>query len=364
MLKLMYRTIGLSFYQQHAGLFLVVLYLLFGAVEGSQLLSYHKAILMAICSSPIVLLSLFAVWMLYALKTFFFVKKKLIAEDYRFLTSLTTISKKKQHNTWTKLYGFLLLPILIYAVLILINALRIGAYFTLFFTIFGLPGMLAVLGRATFRISNFTFIGSKTWINMPQTSIKRPFWSWPIFYLINEQRVMVLIVKVVSVFFFKAVLFMFADVGNDVRVYQTAILAVVLSHAILVFNLIKFHATYLAFTKALPIVVFKTLRNSFVAYFLILLPEFILLAWLMDFSVLNLASCILFGVAMMMAIQLIVYMINANMERYLQYLLFFFFVSMMSILAGYAIVFSLMMLTIATLYFLWRYPRTDLKMWA
>jgi hypothetical protein len=360
MLKLLYKTIGLSFYQQHAGLFLVVLYLLFGAVEGSQLIGYHKAILMAICSSPIILGSLFLIWTLYAIKAFFFVKKKLSAAEYQFLSLITSISYRKQQYLWIRVYIFIMLPILIYAVLIIVTAIKIQSYFTLLFLPIALMSLIWILSIYTFRITNLTYVITKEWISL-SLKIKKPFWTWPLFYLFTEQRLTMVIVKVVSIFFFKAVLFMLADVGNDVRVYLTAILAVVLSHAVLVFNLIKFNAFYLAFTKTLPISTFRNLANSCLVYFLILLPEFSLLGWLEGFNITNLSQCILFGIATMLALQLTVYTIKADMERYLKYLLFLFFIAMMSILAGYAVLYSLTLTFIAGLLFFLRHAKIDLK---
>jgi hypothetical protein len=256
----------------------------------------------------------------------------------------------------------LLLPILIYALFILITGIKINNNFTLFITPIALMVLLVVLSYSTFRISNFTFVLKRKWINWPELNIKKPFWCWPIFYLISEQRIALLIVKIVSIFFFKAVLCMFADVGNDVRVYLTAILAVALSHAVLIFNLIKFNASYLSFTKSLPIAAVRNLVNSTIIYFLILVPEFIMLGWLTNFSIVNLLQCILFGIAVMLGLQLIVYLIKANMERYLKYILFFFFASMMGILFGYAMLYSIILITVSGLMFLWRYPKIDLKM--
>lgn len=361
MLRLLIKTLGLSFYQQHAGLFLVVFYLLFGAVEGSQLISYHLAILMAICSSPLVLLLLFAIWVLYSIKAVLFIHKKLALAEYQFVKNITSIATRKQQLLWFKVYCFLLLPILIYAGFIVFIALKHQFYSSLLITVLGLFSVLYLLSVYTFQRNNYVFKPAKVWVKLPVLKINRPFGLWPIFYLLNEQKLMFLVCKVVSILFFKAILLLFADVGNDIRVYLTAMLAVALSHAILIFNLIKFDAFYQAFANALPIANWKRLMNWMVVLLLLLLPEFGLLIWFTTFNWAYSAIGIVFSAGLMLSLFTLVYSFRADMESYMKCLLFFFFVSMLAILAGYYLLFSLLSVGLAIGVFLWIYPKIELK---
>lgn len=361
MLKLLIRSLGLTFYQQHVGLFLVAIYLLFGMIQGYALISFHIALLISICSSPINLLMLLVVWILYALKCVFFVKQKLASADYQFAKSITSMPSKQQYMLWAKLYGFLLLPIIAYAVLMLLIAVKHQFYLTFFTTILGVLLILVFLTIYTFRFTNFTFHVFKNWINLPTVAINKPFWSWPLYYLLAEQRLMLLICKVFSMLSFKVILLVFADVGNDIRVYLTALLAVVLSHAVLVFNLTKFDAFYSAFAKNLPIGAMKRLSYWLLVFILLLMPEFIQLVWLSDLTIFQLINCLFFCVATILGLQMLVYLLKADMERYMKYLLFFFFVSMLAILAGYYFIFSLVLIPLAVVTFFWRYNNLDLK---
>ncbi len=362
MLAILNKTIGMSFYRQHVGLFLVAFYLLFGAVEGSQLISYHYAILMAVCSSPLVLAMLFVVWVLYAFKTLFFVKQQLLRESYAFVKEISRSPKQVQYRLWFKLYAFLLLPILGYALLVIFIAIKHQLYLSSIATIVGLSGLLIALTSYTFRLTNFAYKPpSVIWVNIPPVKLNRPFWLWPLFYLLQEQAVMLLVCKLVSMLFLKAILLLFADVGDDIRVYLTALLAVVLSHAILIFNLIKFDAAYCLFARSLAISKLRTLANWFLLLILLLVPEFGLLIWLTNFGVLQFTYEVLFCSATMLFLFVLVYLLKADMERYMKYLLFFFFVSMLMILAGYHLLYSSTLLACAAAVFLWKYPRMDLK---
>jgi hypothetical protein len=361
MLKLLIRTIGATFYQQHIGLLLVVFYLLFGMIQGYDLILFHKALLISICSSPLNILILFAVWILYAIKCLLFVKQKLAQQDHIFAKETVIVSPKNQIILWIKVYSFLLSPILCYAGLVLVTSITHQYFFSFSATLLMLVLMFTLLLFYTYRTVNFSFNVSKPWLNLPVIKIDRGFWSWPIWYLLNEQRVMLLICKIVSFLFFKAILLVFADIPNDIRIYLTAMLAVVLSHAILVLNLIKFDTFYNAFAKNLPVNANKRLVSWVFVFSILLVPEMILLLVSTDVTVMQFGNCLLFGISSMLVLQVLVYFLKANSDKYLQYVLFFFFVSMFAILCGYYLLFSLAMIVCSSAIFVWNYNKMDLK---
>jgi hypothetical protein len=361
MLRLLIRTIGVNFYQQHVGLFLVGFYLLFGMIQGYDLILFHKALLLSICSSPLNLLILFGVWILFAVKTVLFVKYKLAQEDYVFAKQITIISKKAQIILWIKVYSFLLAPILCYATLVVIISIIHQYFFSFFATIAMLGLMMILLSIYSYRFSNLNFNISKTWINLPPIEIKKTFWSWPIWFLLNEQKVMLFICKIVSFLFFKAILLVFVDIQNDIRIYLTALLAVVLSHAILVLNVIKFDAFYNAFAKNMQIDAIRRVIYWVFVFGLLLIPEFILLLFSTHITVIQFGNCLLFAISSMLVLQTLVYLLKANTDRYLQYLLFFFFISMFAILGGYYLPFSLAMIVCSSIFFVWNYNKLDLR---
>ncbi|MES2652092.1 MAG: hypothetical protein V4663_10145 [Bacteroidota bacterium] len=361
MLKLLIKTIGVAFYEQHAGLFLVICYLLFGAVEGSQLISYHHALLIAICSSPIVWLVIFLLWIVYSIKCYLFVKQKLELPTFTFTTELSKIKKGSQLQIWLKVYVFMLMPILSYSLLILYISIRHHYFFSFFATLIGVMILFTALSFLTFKNTNYNFNPAKNWINAISFKINKPFWSWPLFYLFNEQPLMLFACKLTSLLAFKSILWVFADVGNDIRVFLTAMLAVVLSHAILIFNWAKFDATYLSFARSLNLTMLKRLSYWLIVLVILIIPELGLFAWLVGFDVIDVMLAALFCTATLFALFTLVYLLKVNMERYMKYLLFFFFITMLVILAGYYLAFSVGLLFSSILIFVNYYPKIDLK---
>jgi len=360
MLKLLFRTIGLTFYQQHVGLFLVAAYLLFGMIQGYQLVEFHLSLLISICSSAINSLLILAIWLLYALKCLLFVKQKLNLAEYQFTMLTTTLNKGKQIKLWIKVYCFLMLPVIIYACLMIATMVKHQYYFGLI-AIIGLLMLITFAANYTFYTSNYTFKPTRNLINLPRIKLPRPFWTWPLFYLFQQQVVLLLVCKLVSILFFKAILWVFADVGPDLRVYLTALLTVVLSHAMLIYHLLKFDAAYQFFAKSLPISAIKRLYGWLVLFLLLLLPEFTMLSWLTHFNITMLLYGILFSLSGMLLLQSLLYGLKADMESYFKYLLFFFFISMTAILAGYYFLFSLAILAIAVAFYMLKFNKIDLK---
>lgn len=361
MLKLLLKTIGRTFYHQHVGLFLVVFYLLFGMIQGYDLILFHKALLLSICSSTLNLCIVYFLWFLYALKSFYFVKQKLNEEAYAFSHQLGILHKKEQIVLWIKVYSFLLAPIFCYAVLMLVTSIAHQYVLSFFATLIMLSLMMLTLATFTYRFNNLKFNTSKPLVNFPSIKHEKPFWSWPIWYLLSEQKIIFFICKLVSFIFFKAILLLFADINNDVRVYLTAMLAVVLSHAIVVLNLTKFDAFYTSFVKNLPILAIKRWLDWFIVFSIILVPEFTVLLISVKITLLQLVYCMLFGVSAMLIMQTIVYFLKADTDKYLPYLLSFFFISMLAILASVYLLFSIAILTISMVIYLWNYSKMDLK---
>jgi hypothetical protein len=361
MLKLLAKTLGYDFYQQHAGLFLVVFYLLFGAVEGSQLISYHYALLKAICSSPIVWLLLFALWILYAIKCFLFIKRKSSLPSFFFVREVGKLKPLKQHIIWIGVYVFMLMPILAYALLMMYVSIRFGYYFTLFSTPVGVFLLVCLPTLLTVDSLNNEFKQRKRILGLKLIKIKKPFWSWPLFYLLHQQPLMLFVCKIASLLSLKAILWVFADIGDDIRVLVIAAFAAMLSHAVIIFNLIKFNAFYLSFSRTLQHGVLRKLSNWLVVLVVLLLPEITLLTWLLHFDLLPILAIVIFCVAIIFSLLTMVYLLSANMERYLKFLLFFFFITMMAILSGYYFAFSLILLACTAIVAVVYYPKIDLR---
>jgi hypothetical protein len=361
MLRLLVNTLAKEFYQQHAGYFLMGFYILFGVVEPSQLIGYHKALLLAGISSPIGTALVLASWGVYCVKVHIFIKQKSALSQYNFIKELGTLDRNAQLKLWLILYCVILLPIIIYFFALLILSVYYHFFISLLYIVTIFSALVFGLSFLSYQSVTFGFSQQvRRQINFG-IKLKRPFLSWPLYYLWNEQSLMLLMCKVLSLFFFKGVLWMFADVGNDTRVLLVALLASVLCHAVLIFTLLKFEIAYLNFCKSLPISIYKRLLGWLSTFTIILLPEWLFLILSSDSNLYSIINGFLFGLAGLLFLLTLLYIVRLNVERYLSWLLFFFFTAMWSVLASCYLLFSLILLGGCTFYYLSNYSRTDLS---
>ncbi|RDC58534.1 hypothetical protein DU508_00590 [Pedobacter chinensis] len=277
MLKLLINSLAKEFYQQHVGFFLVGIYVLFGVVEPSQLIGYQKALLLAGISSPAGLVIIFMSWFLYSVKVHFFIKQKLLSPKYNFLKEIAALEKNIQIKLWLRLYLVILLPILIYVFLLMGLSFGYHLFLSAISVLIVFATLTWSLSWLTFYSLTFGLLKQEKQITSSRIKIKKTFLTWPLFHLFNEQPLMLLICKVLSLILFKGMLWMFADVGYDLRVLLIALLASVLCHAVLVFTLLKFETEYLNFSKSLAISTYKRFMNWLFIFGFILIPEWIFL---------------------------------------------------------------------------------------
>lgn len=361
MLKLFLKTLSKEFFAAHAGLFLFGFYLLFGIVEAAQLISYHKTLMLLIYSSPLILFLVILCWALYALKCFFFVKKQLKLESYRFVFLIGASERKTQFRLWLKLYAVLFLPVLLYLIPLVYVGLSNGYYGSVFVVFLSVSGILSAVSGYMFRIINYSHVPVKVYLKTSLPQWSKPYWTWPFYYLLKEQTLMLVASKVLSFALFNATMWVFADVAGDVRVAMIGILAAVLSHGMLIHALMKNELDRLSFTRSLPITLASRLGHQVMVLLLLFVPEIIFYILKSDGQLLHIAYGLGFGLSGLMGLQLILYWINLDQDEYLKWLLGFFFVSMFVVLTHYYLLYILLVFFGYIGYFSFFYYRKDLK---
>lgn len=361
MLQLLIKSLAKEFYQQHAGFFLVGIYLLFGIVEPAQLIGYQKALLLEGISSPIGLAIVSFSWFLYALKVYFFINQKLALIQYQFINETGKLTRNTQLKLWLSIYAILLLPVIIYAFALV--ALSVNYHFFYSLLCLSIVSFTLLFGLSFLSYQKVTtgFLTQERAQVRTGVTLNRPYFSWPLIHLVEEQPVMLLMCKLSSLVLFKAMLWMFADVGNDTRVLLVAILASVLCHAVLIFTLLKFEVTYLNFSKSLPISIYHRLGRWLLIFVIVLIPEWIFLILSSQYNLHSITHGFLFGLTGLFFLLTALYMVKLNMDNYLKWLLFYFFISMWAILGHHYFLFSVVVLGCCALYYLTRFHRIDLQ---
>ncbi len=315
-----------GFYKTHAGILFFLFLVMFGMVEPSQLLSYHEALMIAFITSPILMLVVFLVWMLYTLKSWHYVAGQLFGIHQQFLFySSTSYPKLKQFYSWVIVQVTVSLPILIYAIISIGVAIKHHYYLpatTILCYVVILIGGSALLYS---RLVNKLIDGSKQSILFKFTkNWHKPYFSLYIYHMFNKLKVRYLITKILSYLIISGVFLMFADVSHDFRVAGIAMLAIAVSHSVIVFDERQFEDTFLNFARNLPISRLKLFISFLSVYFFLLLPETV---WLfVRFKPVMAVGLLSFSLSVILLFHNMLYNMGLDMEKYMTRVMVLFIV--------------------------------------
>jgi hypothetical protein len=315
-----------GFYQVHTGMLLVAFIVLVGVVPPGQLLMYHKTLMLAFVSSPLMMGIVFALWLLYTMKSWHYVVGKLKGVGQHFLFySANALIKKQQFTSWLWMQLAVLLPMLIYGgiavVLGIANHLYLGSVAIILYL------ALLVAGSAALYVSvlNKLVDGNTSGLFQQFTQKwRKPYFSLFIYQVFNRLKLTWLITKGLSWIIITGVFYVFSDVRHDARVAGIAMLAVITAHVVLIFEQRRFEETWLSFSRNLPYKKVTIFAGHALVYLCLILPEGI---WLFSrFEPLLALQLLLLGISTALLFYSTLYKIGLNMDVYLQWVLGLFIV--------------------------------------
>ncbi|QKJ30645.1 hypothetical protein HQ865_13070 [Mucilaginibacter mali] len=319
--RVLIKIFAQGFYRVHAGLFLFTFLVLVGAVDPGEIWSYHKLLMLAFISSPIMLMVVFAIWLIYSIKTWHYTITQIFAVNQQFLFySSTSFTKRQQLSGWMLTQASMLMPVIAYG----ITAVIVGVwhhYYVAPVIILLYLGLLTWAGAFIYTtLINRQIDGGKQSLLMRWSSKwRKPFYSMFIYHVFDKMKVRYVITKGISYLIVTGVFLLFADVSHDVRVAGIAMLAIATAHAVIIFEERKFEETYLIFSRGLPQTRLWLFAGFALVYLVLLLPEGI---WLFSrFNPLLAAELMLFGLSVVLLFHSLLYWMGLNMDKYLQYIM-------------------------------------------
>ena len=310
-----------GFYRAHAGLFLFIGLIMVGAIPPQNLWMYEKTLMLAFISAPIMMIVVFAIWLVYATKAAHYVNSQIFAVNQQFLFySSNSFSKNDQIKSWAIVQFSILAPIIAYGITAVFVGIS-GHYYLASACILICMAVLTIAGALIYtRQVNGLLDGSnQSFLLKLSAKWHKPFYSLYTYHVFDKMKVTYIVTKVLSWLVITGVFLLFADVQHDLRVAGIAMLAIVTAHALLVYQGHVFEGQYLSFARALPysygIRFFNYLKN----YLLLLLPEII---WLFTrFSPFTAFGLLLFGLSVLMLFHCLIYQIGLDMDKYLQWIM-------------------------------------------
>lgn len=359
--KVLIKIFSQGFYRVHAGLFLFVFLVIIGAVDPGQLLNYHKLLMLAFISSPLMLTVVFGIWLVYSIKTWHYTVTQIFAVHQQFLFySSTSFNRKQQLQSWMLTQAVMLLPVMVYGLIAVIVGLSyhyvLGPVAIILYLIF-----LSWVGAYLYiTLINRQIDGGRQSILLRLSSKwRKPFYSLFIYYVFDKMKVRYAITKLISYLVVTGVFMLFADVRNDIRVAGIAMLAIAVAHSVLVFEERRFEETYLSFARGLPLARLRLFGGFALVYLVLLLPEGI---WLFSrFSPLLAIELLLFGLSIVLLLHSLLYWMGLNMDKYLPWVLGLFMVLFWVILFKQIGMLIVLNATVGFILFYRNYYKTDVK---
>ena len=320
--QLLNRVVGYSFYQRHAGLFLFTFILLFGVVQGDQLISYHLTLMYAMLGSWLFMLAVSVIWLLYALKCYQFTVKTFAEKQNQFLYILAALTPEMQLGALLVMQCFLYLPVLLYAIVLVSVGIYAGQFAMVAYVIV-IHATLCLLSAFLYRFHlNHPARGETFFLHK---LLSFPFrQTFPLFFLsqlLREMKVIFTVTKFFSAIIIIAFLNGFFLDNYDSRVVMLGFMAGLIAHSVMVFEFRKFEETMVGFYRNLPVSSLRRWSNFALVYTLVLLPEWVIFIFALPnrLAVTDALWLPFFGTGLLMTYHCLLYKPPLDMEKYLQW---------------------------------------------
>ncbi|WP_212002768.1 hypothetical protein [Chitinophaga sp. HK235] len=354
-----------QFYIQNTGFFLVLFYLMFGVVDSSSLLSYHRSLMMGFLEGHSFLLLVLFLWTLYLLKCTGFVMKTLQTRGYEFLyTTMGSMHKKQRLREWAFIHTAIYLPVLIYSGIAIVVGVRHHYYSTasiiLIFNIAMCCWPLALYERKLHNPDTLFFTGHlQRWINR---HIVKPPVLYFLYELFTQFPRRILSAKLISAALVWITFFLMQQ-GDyfDLRGLQLGVMVSVLLHLQLLTHHRVFDDTWLNFMENLPISTFRHYLRMVGIYVIIFLPEMIMIivnAYTKT-DVLSLLMVFCMALSLLMFFRTLLYFPKINNEIHVRYVLLTCFVVLFLILGHREWIAILLLLLMSAIIFFKKYRKYE-----
>ncbi|SIO01654.1 hypothetical protein [Chitinophaga niabensis] len=348
------------FYIQNTGFFLVLFYLLFGVVDGGNLISYHTSLMLGFLGSYTFLLIVLLLWGLYGLKCVGFILKTFQLQGYEFLyPTMGSIDKPMRRRIWLLLHTAIYMPVLVYAGIAAGVGIVHGHYLPVamivVFNVVMCIWPLLLYERKLHQPDVLFFTGHlQRWLNKHFTKPPLLFFLYELFT--NYPR-RIFSVKLFSAGVLWLTFFLLAQMDFDIRGLQLGIILSVLLHMQLMLHHRSFDDTYLNFVQQLPVPLWRHYIRVTGIYALLYLPEMVMIVVNAygKTSLPGLLTCFVVAVSLLVLFRCLLYFSKIDAEIHLRYVLLISFVVLFMILGKYEWPAVLLLQAAAAIVFLAKY---------
>jgi len=334
-----------------------------GRANGVGMLEYHYALIRGMLTAPSFLITVFAVWLAYAIKCAQFVASNLQKPAYSYLYQLLLEDKKKVYRLLLQVKLMLFLPVLSY----LIFVMGIG-----FHEHWYLPATLALLFNIIVctlfagwylhllhRQGQFPFVIK--W-KLPSLWKHKSYTNFLMRYVLEKGKMLFLVTKLYNC---AALYLMLAGRDparhSDIRMMALFFSAGMLGHGILVHRLKEVENKGMSFYRGLPVSISRRFAQYCLFYLCLFLPEIITIAARTPSCLLyeEAGFFIFFGYGILLLLNSLQLYNYPNLKTYLVNVTQLFFAVIIAMVSRQLYALSIIFFALAVILFFYRYYRFE-----
>ncbi|MBS1935246.1 MAG: hypothetical protein JST96_14695 [Bacteroidetes bacterium] len=262
------------FYREHAGLFIFLVFILFGIYRSvAEVINFHYFIIHSILTKPTYLVVAVLLWFLYAVKIIYFVHGYVNKESYVFLQNLNALTEKNRLLLLLQIQSVLFAPVLIYSLAIFFVAAKEKTYIGVSLVFIAIALLLLLLTLSFYLSLQKT---KQFYINLsrfiPGLHFPKNIFNFLLRYIFREQFVALAGIKTISfccIYFF---ITLNGSLAED-RILWFFLVSLMIGHVIIIYKNHRFIESQLFFYRNMPVPLIKTIFQLLAVYVVILIPE-------------------------------------------------------------------------------------------
>lgn len=343
--KVLVKIFAYGFYKAHSGLILflfatVMLYGLFITplnethLTQEEITYQNLLIVLTLISSPAMVVLVFVLWLFYTVKSWKYVLAQMNEATNQFLYySSNAVSKLGQLKAWGMVqciislpmwgyavfalviglfFGYYLIPVIILTYLLILTGLSAGVYVKQANKPIGHKGPTALVGLV------------RQW--------QKPLFSLFVYHVFDRFKIMLAVVKVLSVALVLGSYSLTPSIQNDFRFTGLVVLGLTVIHVALIYQSYRYESVYLTFILNFPMKRVKVYLTWVATYAVLTWPENVWLLW--RFGLLVGLIAVVFHLSLAMLFRSILYAITPGMKRFVYRVFYLFVVFFLVIQAG------------------------------
>ena len=356
------KILARSFYRQNAGFFLFLFLVFFGVIAPSQQPAYHYALIRGILAAPGFFFLVCAAWLLYALKAARFVTQTIDSPESLFLHTLNELPIGRRYRLLLEVQLLLFLPVWMYSLVISAVAWYKGAWqIAILVQVY----IVLICGAAAAWYLHRLMHPVSPASRLSTRPIRRhtPYWSILLRYLFSENKALLAGIKIFGCAMLYALLKEQGPGDYDIRMACLAYCLALFGHGMLLYRCRELEATRLLCYRALPVSVTGRFLHYCLFCLLLLLPEMLVLGWLMPFHirVIDVLELLLSGYAVLLLLNSVLAVIPLGAGDFLKGCLVIFGIWYGCVLGGFLIAMSGFFFFTAAILFFRNYSRYEFR---